>query len=139
MTALTITDTQVQPGTTDATFEFGTAGATITAGQVVYLDATTNTYKLADSNLSAAGATARGIALNGAASGQPLKIQTGGTITLGAGAAPVVSTVYLLANVAGSIIPAADLASLDRTTILGVGAATNTLILKINVSGQVKA
>jgi hypothetical protein len=29
----------------------GVAGATITAGQVVYLDTTTNTYKLADANL----------------------------------------------------------------------------------------
>lgn len=138
MTALSITDTQVQPGTTDAQFYFGTAGATITAGQAVYLDAATNLVKLADSDLSAAAAAAIGIALNGASTGQPVKVQTGGTITLGAGASPVVATIYCLARVAGSIIPAADLVQNDRTTILGVGAATNTLIMKIHASAQVK-
>jgi hypothetical protein len=137
MTDLSITASQVQPGTTDAAFEYGTAGATITAGQAVYLDATTNKYKLADCDLSAAAATVRGIALNGAADGQPIKVQTGGTITLGAGAAPAVGTVYVLSSTAGGIAPAADLATGKRTSIIGVGAATNTLLIKINNSGQV--
>lgn len=138
MADLSVTATQVQPGTTDAQFAQGTAGATITAGQAVYLDAATSTLKLADCDLSAAAAAAVGIALHGAASGQPLKYQTSGTITIGAGAAPAVGTIYCLSATAGGICPSADLVTTNRATVLGVGAATNTIILKIHASGQVK-
>ena len=50
----------------------GTAGATITAGQVVYKHSG-GTYKLAKAD-AVATAQAVGIALHGASSGQPLKI-----------------------------------------------------------------
>lgn len=137
MTDLAITAAQVQPGTTDASFAQGTAGATITAGQTVYLDSSSGTYKPANATTSAATAAVVGVALNGASSGQPLKIQVGGTLTLGAGAAPAVGTVYCQSTNNGGIAPAVDLATGMRTSILGVGGAANTIILKINNSQQV--
>ncbi len=70
-----------------------TAGAAITTGQLVYLESSSNTWKLVDSNAAVTGnelATLKGIALNGAASGQPLAVVTkdtdftpGGTLTNG--------------------------------------------------------
>ncbi len=61
----------------------GTAGAAITAGQLLYLDSATNTLKLADSD-ALASADSVGIALHGAGVGQPIKYQTAGDITIGA-------------------------------------------------------
>lgn len=54
----------------------GTAGETINAGQIVYLDEATNRVKLADSDASAAAAAAYGMALNNAYTGQPVRICT---------------------------------------------------------------
>jgi hypothetical protein len=112
----------------------GVAGATITAGQVVYLDTTTNTYKLADSNLSAAAAKEAGIALDSATAGQPLTIvrsdpsfTLGGTVAAGA--------VVVLSATAGAIAPVADLATGMYTTVLGVGIGSNKIKLQPIVSG----
>ncbi len=138
MADLTVTASQVQPGTTDAQTALGVAGGTITAGEAVYLDTTVGQYKAAKSDATATASVA-GIALNGASSGQPLQIQIGGTVTIGAGAAPTVGVIYVLsAATAGGIAPSTDLASTNRVSVLGVGAATNTIILKIHNSGQVK-
>jgi hypothetical protein len=65
-------------------------------------------------------------------------VQTAGPITIGAGAAPAVGTIYCLSATAGGIAPSADLATGNRTTILGVGAATNAIVLRVNSSMQVK-
>lgn len=138
MADLTITAAQVLPGGDGSTFINGIAGATITAGQVVYLDQTTSTYKLADNNDSTATAVAAGIALHGATAGQPLRIQAGGPVTIGAGAAPVVGMVYMLSATAGGIAPHADLIAGHRATILGVGKASGVLQLSIVSSGQVR-
>jgi len=56
----------------DAVTKKGTAGATITAGQVVYLDASTNTLKLAKADALAT-SNAVGIALHAASANQPLR------------------------------------------------------------------
>ncbi len=137
MTALSITTTQVLAGTDDTcTFENAyNAGATITAGQAVYLDSSTNTWKLADNDLSAAGANARGIALNGAGSGQPVRVQTNGPVTLGAAAAMTIGETYCVDTVAGSIVPIADVGAAERVTILGVASTAAILVLKINATG----
>ena len=122
MVDLVITPASVIPGTDTegAMFEYGTAGVAITAGQAVYLDSATNTYRLADNNdTSAALAVVRGVALHAAAAGQPLKIQTRGPITIGATVAS--GSVYVLSATAGGIAPVADLATGNRCTLLGVG------------------
>jgi hypothetical protein len=108
----------------------GTAGATITAGQVVYLDSATNTYKLADNNSGTAAARSPvGIALHGSLSGQPLTVQLAGTITIGA--TLTAGTAYYLSSNAGGICPVADLTTGMYPTILGI--ATSTTVLKIGI------
>ena len=69
----------------------GTAGATITAGQPLYMvNREPDTLRLADANLSAAAAAVVGIALHGAFSGQPIEyvvedgdFTPGATLTVG--------------------------------------------------------
>ncbi len=140
MTDLSITASEVQPGTDGAMFDQGTAGATITAGQTLYIDAAdSNKLKLADcDSATAAVRTCAGIALHAALSGQPIRYQTGGPITLGASATMVAGTVYLLSDTPGGIMPAADLEIGDYTGILGAATTTAILLLKISNSGALK-
>lgn len=138
MADLSITATQVVSGT-DADFFLGTAGIAVTAGKCMYLDTVSGTLLLADANGSIDSAAARGIALHEAAAGQPLKVQIAGSLTLGAGAAPVLSTIYIASGTAGGIAPAADLASGWWTTILGVGIGNNAIRVHIFVSNALKA
>jgi hypothetical protein len=135
--ALTITATQVIPGA-DAALTYGIAGATITAGQAVYLGSD-NLWKLIDANDTTTNTYTPGIAVNGASTSQPVTVQTGGTLTLGAGAAPTLGIIYIVGATAGDIEPASALASGWRTIILGVGGASNTIVLRVFNSGQTKA
>lgn len=140
MTDLAITATQVLPGTADsATFKNGTAGAAVTAGQPVYKDSTTGKYHPADANASAITSVVEGIALHAAAADQPLKIQTGDDITLGAAASMTVGGVYVLSATAGGIAPVADLATGHRVSILGVAKTAAVLSLRIHNSQTVHA
>ena len=112
-----------------------TAGATITAGQVIYKDTLDqNKAKLADANLSDAASQAIGIAVNGAAAGQPVDyIDTPGVeITLTTGSALGVAglPVVLSAAVAGNMAPHTDLATGHYPVILGfLGSTGKTLVL----------
>jgi hypothetical protein len=110
------------------------AGASITAGQVVYKDDTTGTWKLADNNSATAEAkTPEGIALNGAASGQPLAVATAGDITIGG--TLTAGSPYYLSGTAGGIAPAADLASGMNVCLLGLAKSTTVLTLRIQAPG----
>lgn len=130
---VTVTAANVVSGT-GATFADGTAGATITAGQVVYRDASdANAFKLADCDAAVGLANAVGIALHGASDGQPLKVQTAGNINVGG--TLTVGGIYVLSGTAGGIAPVADLAQNDHVTVLGVATTASNLVLKINVSG----
>lgn len=109
----------------------GTAGATITAGQTLYIDASdSNKLKLADANASAATATVVGIALNGAASGQPVRyVYEDSTFT--PGATLTVGEVYILSATAGGLAPVGDLASGYYPGVLFIAKTTSTGVLKI--------
>jgi hypothetical protein len=111
----------------------GIFGATVTAGQTVYLDAADGKWKLADANASAITAALVGVALNGGADGQPGFIAIGGNFNPGFTA--VVGTIYVLSATAGGIAPAADLLTGWRTAIVGVGLAANSLGLVNYASG----
>lgn len=126
MADLVITGTSVVKGT-GATTETLTAGAAITAGQSVYKDASdANKAKLTDADSATAAARVfYGLALNGAASGQPVVVQTGGIITIGATVA--VGVAYYLSDTAGGICPFADLESGDYPTIIGIGVSTTQI------------
>jgi hypothetical protein len=114
----------------------GIAGATVTAGQVVYLDAATDTLKLADNDGAAALRSPVGIALHGATSGQPLTYLSRGPITIGATVA--VGDILCLSSTAGGICPAADIAAGDYNTILGIATSTTVVDIQIHESGAVK-
>lgn len=129
MTDVSITAANVVKGA-DAMLEHGTAGATITAGQPVYLDDTTGKFLLSDNNASGK-KTVRGIALHGASNNQPLTIQKRGDITIG-GTLTAGSPYYLSAT-AGGIMPAADLDVGMDVVLLGLAKSTTVLALDIRV------
>jgi hypothetical protein len=115
----------------------GTAGATITAGQVVYFDASTSSYKLADTDSATADVRSpAGLALNGAATGQPVTVHISGPLTIGATVA--VGDVYYLSGTAGGLAPFADVAAGDYPCIIGICTSTSVLNVKIQEAGAVK-
>lgn len=109
-------------------------GATVTAGQTIYLDAADgNKAKLADANASAAAAATKGIAMNGGAAGQPGKMAIAGT--LDPGFTVGVGSIYVQSANAGAIAPVADLASGHFVTVLGVGITASQLALIMKNAG----
>lgn len=115
-------------------YEDGIAGETLTAGQTVYFKDSDSRYWKADSDsATAAVRTLRGIALQGASAGQPVRVQTGGSITIGGTVA--VGTVYLLSDTPGGIMPVADVESGDYTSIVGIGTSTTVILLSIRNGG----
>lgn len=130
MADISITPASVLPDLT-GDIRTGTAGATIVAGNVVYFDAATSTYKLADANSSAATAAAVGVAVCGAAAGQKVSVQYSGSITLGA--VLTQGLIYVASATAGAMAPSADLASGYYAAILGT--ATSTSVLKMPTGG----
>lgn len=126
MADLSVTAASVLPGTESegAQFEQGIAAVAVTAGQVVYKD-NNSQYRLADNNdTSETLSVIAGVALNNCAAGQPLRVQTAGPYTVGATVAA--GSVYVLSATPGGIAPVADLATGNRTSILGVGANGST-------------
>jgi hypothetical protein len=133
MSDLSITAANVVAGT-GAKKPQGTAGATITAGKVVYLDSTTDTYKLADCDSATAEARSpAGIALHGASSGQPLTIHESGPLTIGATLTP--GTAYYLSPNAGGICPLADVLAGDDVVLIGLATSASVLEVDIQVTG----
>lgn len=129
MADLSITAADVIAGS-GATTAHGTAGATITAGQVVYLDSADSKYKLADADdATAAIRQPAGIALHGAADGQPLKIIEKGALTISS--VMTAGTAYYLSPTAGGIAPLADVLTGDD--IVQIGLATSATVLQVNI------
>jgi len=110
--------------------EHGVAGASITAGQQVYLDSATSKYLLADSNSSTPAArTPRGFALNGAANNQPLAVHKKGPLTIGGTLVPGVA--YYLSDTPGGLCPVADVGSGEYSCLVGI--ATSATVLEVNI------
>lgn len=111
-----------------------TAGATVAAGEVVYDDTDAGNSKLADNDsATAAVRSPKGIALNGAATGQPLKVHTRGPLAVGAVLTPGVA--YYLSGTPGKICPVADLASGDYPVLIGIATSASVLDVNIQESG----
>jgi len=114
--------------------EWGTSGATITAGKPIYLDSSTNTWKLADNNdATAAVRQATAMSLTGSSAGQPLAYMRSGSLTLGA--TMTAGTVYYLSATAGGICPVADLSTGHYVQTIGVATSTTVMQLGFNYSG----
>lgn len=128
MADVSITAAQVAPisnTTYDTRMSDGIAGATLTAGQPLYIDtAASNTLKLADADGTAPAYTCAGIALHAATSGQPIKYANGGNYYPGFAVTP--GAVYTLSTTAGGIQPVADLTTSNYTTVLLIGLTTAT-------------
>lgn len=119
-------------GGTNSTRDTGTAGETITAGQPIYLDATTNKWMKSDNNGTGT-RTVHGISLNGASLNQPVSIHKSGDITIGA--TLVAGTDYWLSGTAGGICPRADLAAGMDTIQIGIAKSTTVLSVDIQDPG----
>lgn len=127
MAAISVTVASVAPGA-DCSTANGTAGATITAGQPLYIDtANGSVLKPADADLSDLASTVAGISLHGALAGQPIAYATAGYVTFNA--VLTAGKVYVLGATAGDICPAADLTTSWRTTLLGIAYSTTSLRL----------
>ncbi|MDW9483202.1 hypothetical protein GOB57_31800 [Sinorhizobium meliloti] len=115
-------------GGTNSTRDTGTAGEAITAGQSIYLDATTNKWMISDNNGTGT-RTVHGISLNRASLNQPVSIHKSGDITIGA--TLVAGTDYWLSGTAGGICPRADLvAGMDA---IQIGIAKSTTVLSVDI------
>lgn len=133
MADLTITAADVIADA-DATVQKGTAGATIVAGNAVYLDSADNRYKLADcDSATAAAKSPAGIALNSASSGQPVAVISRGDLTLSS--VLTAGTAYYLSATPGGIAPFADLASGDDVVVLGIAKSATVLQVAIIIPG----
>jgi hypothetical protein len=133
MADLTITAAGVEAGT-GARVDHGTAGASVTAGQTVYLDPSDNSYKLADCDSGTEEArSTTGIALHAAATGQPLAVHTKGPLTIGATVTAGVA--YYQSATAGGVCPVADLGSGDYPVFLGFATSASVIDVDIKEAG----
>lgn len=138
-TDISITAANVVPSSA-AEIGRGTAGATITAGQLLYKDSSDGyKLKLADCNASAATTVVVGMALNGASSGQPVAyviydpaLAIAGSRTIG--------DIYVLSATAGGVAPASDIASGHYVVVVGVVTSSTTIFFDCRLqAGAAKA
>lgn len=131
MADLSVTASDVVAVSGSTVTEDGTAGATITAGQVVYKDTTdSNKLKLADASAEATAAVC-GVAMHGATSGQPLKYAVAGNLTF---STMTVGETYQVSATAGAIAPVADI-STNYVSFVGYASTATNLVLMLRASG----
>lgn len=137
MADLTITAASVLPSDNALVLYDYKAAATVTAGQCVYLNSSSpQAWALVDADL-ATGTTSTsviGIALNGAAAGQPLAVAIrdddftpGATLTTG--------TTYFASTTAGALCPFADLGAGDYPVAMIVAKSTSKANLNPTAAG----
>ena len=125
---LSVTAASVAPSA-DAVTKAGTAGEALTAGQAVYRKSSDGKWYKADCNSATAEVrVASGIVLTGSAAGQPVVVQTDGSLTIGATVSNGV--VYYLSGTAGGIRPVADNTTGDYPQTIGM--ATSASVIKLN-------
>jgi hypothetical protein len=137
MADITITAANVAASSTAVIKKEYNFGATVTAGQIVYLD-TANKWQLGDSNAAVTGneqTATRGYALNGGANNQPAAVVVedsdftlGGTLTNG-------SAVYESVNAGASThdVPTTG----AYPVYMGQAKSASKMVLKPNASGVV--
>ena len=122
----------------NATIQRGTAGGAITAGQAIRVSS--NALVTAQADSAANSTDFSGVALNGAALGQPVNyvdIKLGGEYNPGA-TGVVGDVVVLSAANAGGIAPVADLASTNAALIIGIFVTTTSIRLVYSGDSVVK-
>lgn len=134
-TDLTITAANVIPAS-GYQFQDGTAGEAITRGQAVYLKASDSKWWKSQHDGTAAEAGVVGVALQDAGAGQPLRVQTGGSLAFGA--ILTVGEIYCVSATAGGICPYSDVGNSDYVCLIGVASTTSNMLLKVFASGVAK-
>lgn len=137
MADLSITPGSVLPGTNNTSRAEYNFAATVTAGQVVYLNAS-NLWALADMNagLGTGVNDVIGIALNGGSVGQPAKVDVLDLNGITIGATVVNGTSYYLSDTAGGIsntLPTTN----DYPVFLGLGSGTTKIVLNPTRTGVI--
>lgn len=112
-----------------------TAGVTISAGDVLYMDGTDSKVKDA-ANTAEASSVAVGIALNNASPNQPVSYISKGFVQLGDVAAA--GDIAVVSTSGGNMAPSSDLISTNYVSIIGVFASLSLLEVNINNSKTVK-
>ena len=113
----------------------GTAGASLTAGKLVYKDAADSKLKLADSNGSGTKEVA-GLVLAPADANQPASVLDEGVVTVGN--ILTAGVIYVASDTPGGIKPSADLTSGETVTVVGVAISATQLYVKVWNTGAVK-
>lgn len=113
-------------------------GATISAGQPVYLDSSDSKYKLADNNASAATATIKGVAITPGIDAGYGYVATGGSVIL-VGTTMAVGETYYVGATAGEIVPDADVATGNYIARIGTAASATQLDISVKATGIVHA
>jgi hypothetical protein len=122
-----------------ANLKQGIAGATITAGNVLYKDPSDKSLKLASAtSATAAARVVEGIAVDGAAAGQPLEYAFKDPSFSPGFSVPIGDAVILSAT-AGNLCPHADAITGHYVTVLGVGITGNKMGMGFVSSGAAKA
>jgi hypothetical protein len=140
MAAITPTASQVVPADNAVIDASRVAGATITAGQLVYLDAN-DSYKAKLFDSDGVGTTTLyGIAVGGASAGQTVPIQVGGDLDLGADAAAATAgyVVHGMATAGAITITTADVAVGAFMGVIGVGYAAGKIRVSVINAGAAK-
>lgn len=111
------------------------AGEAITAGQLVYRKSADGKAWLAQSDGTVDEAAVIGMALNGAAAGQPLSYASGGTVTLQSGifTTPGAGQLLVLGPTAGKFSDASDLDAANDDFVSIVGWAIDANSMKLNI------
>ena len=137
MAAISITAANVLKSSTGQV-SVGTSGATITAGQSVYIDTSdSNKIKLADANGTAPANTFAGIALNAASSGQPVSYCTNDNAGFTIGATVVAGDTIWLSQTPGGLTKTIGDLSGGIAIVVGVMLTTTTMNLTPVVGGSV--
>jgi len=137
MAAISVTAASVLKSSTGQV-SVGTAGATITAGQSLYVDTNdSNKLKLADANGTAPANTFAGIALNAASAGQPVSYCTNDTAGFTIGATVVAGDTIWLSQTPGGITKTIGDLSGGLAIVVGVMLTTTTMNLTPVVGGSV--
>lgn len=112
------------------------AGVTITAGQLIYIDAAdSNKAKLAQCDVSDAQAAVVGMAVCNATAGQPVLYVSSGDYEVGS-QFTTGGKVLALSAAAGKIADVADILTTERLVLVGYSKDDTTLHLDIKVTGE---
>lgn len=127
----TVIPNQIAPANANTSINYGIAGASITAGQVVFIDKTANfQIKPAQATNFNAASSVVGIALNTAAIGQPITYAIAGDVYFSADLVPTTTYVLSPSN-AGGIAADTSLITGNYASVIGIATSTTNLRLGV--------